>query len=110
MFPPKQLRDMVHWTNIELSNYLELKQTSSSELLKLFGILILMTKFEFTSRASFWLTMAWSMYQPTPQFGLTGMSKHMFEDLEFGGAISLTSLLWWGLHLSNIDGSWLTIL
>jgi hypothetical protein len=33
MFPPKQLLDMVHWTNIELSK-LDLKQTSSSELLK----------------------------------------------------------------------------
>ncbi len=80
MFPPKQLLDMVHWTNIELSK-LELKQTSSSELLKLFGILILTTKFEFTTMNSLWQTTAWSKYQPAPQFGLTGGLKHRFEDL-----------------------------
>ncbi|KAI2490544.1 Transposase IS4 [Fragilaria crotonensis] len=80
MFPPKQLLDMVHWTNCELGK-LELKQTSSSELLKLFGIIILTTKFEFTSRTSLWQTTAWTKYQPAPQFGLTGMSKHRFEDL-----------------------------
>ena len=80
MFPPKQLHDMVHWTNRELIK-LALKETSSSELLKLFGIFILTTKFEFTSRTSLWQTTAWSKYQPAPQFGLTGMSKHRFEDL-----------------------------
>jgi hypothetical protein len=80
MFPPKQLLDMVGWTNRQLSK-LELRETTESELLKLFGIFILTTKFEFTTRTSLWQTTAWSKYRPAPQFGLTGMSKHRFEDL-----------------------------
>jgi hypothetical protein len=80
MFPPKQLLDMVEWTNVQL-NKLVLKETSGSELLKLFGLFILTTKFEFTKRTSLWQTTASSKYRPAPQFGLTGMSKHRFEDL-----------------------------
>jgi hypothetical protein len=80
MFPPKQLSDMVHWTNVQL-NKASLKETTPSEILKFFGILILMTKFAFTSRASLWNTVAWSKYLPAPQFGLTGMSKQRFKDL-----------------------------
>ena len=53
MFPPKQLSDMVHWTNRELVK-LDLKQTTESELLKLFGMFILMSRFEFTSRHTLW--------------------------------------------------------
>jgi hypothetical protein len=59
MFPPKQLSDMVHWTNVQL-NKASLKETSVTEVLKFFGILILMTKFEFTTRASLMNTIAWS--------------------------------------------------
>jgi Transposase IS4 len=55
--------------------------TTASELLEFFGVLILPTKFEFTTRQLLWNTMAWSKYQPAPQFGLTGMSRHRFEDL-----------------------------
>jgi Transposase IS4 len=80
MFPPKQLTDMVRWTNVELYES-SLKQTTTSEMLKFFGVIILMTKFEFTSRASLWSTTASSKYRPAPQFGLTGMSKHRFEEL-----------------------------
>ena len=80
MFPPKQLTDMVRWTNLQLLRS-SLKLTDASELLKFFGVLILTTKFEFTTRASLWSTMAWSKYRPAPQFGMTGMSKHRFEEL-----------------------------
>ena len=80
MLSPKQLLDVVEWTNVQL-NKLALKETSGSELLKLFGLFILTTKFEFTKRTSLWQTTASSKYRPAPQFGLTGMSKHRFEDL-----------------------------
>ncbi|KAI2512652.1 Transposase IS4 [Fragilaria crotonensis] len=80
MFPPKQLTDMVRWTNIQLQKS-SMKETTPSEVLKFFGILILTTTFEFTTRASLWNTTAWSKYRPAPQFGLTGMSKNRFEDL-----------------------------
>jgi hypothetical protein len=71
---------MVRWTNIQLHKS-SMKETMPSEVLKFFGILILTTTFEFTSRTSLWNTTAWSKYQPAPQFGLTGMSKNRFEDL-----------------------------
>jgi hypothetical protein len=48
MFPPKQLIDMVELTNTELTK-LELNKTNCSEMLKFFGVILLMTKFEFTS-------------------------------------------------------------
>ena len=80
MFPPKQLVAMVDLTNIELAK-LEANTTNISELLKFFGVLILMTSFEFTSRASLWSSVAPMKYKPAPHFGLTGMSKHRFNDL-----------------------------
>jgi hypothetical protein len=70
MFPQKQLVSMVDLTNYELAK-LELNATNTSELLELFGVLILMTFFEFTSRASLWSSVAPMKYQPAPHFGLT---------------------------------------
>lgn len=80
MFPPKQLLHMVDLTNAELLK-LDLQPTNTSEILKFFGVLILMTSFEFTSRASLWTSVAPSKYRPAPHFGRTGMSKHRFNDL-----------------------------
>jgi len=60
---------------------LEANTTNTLELLKFFGVLILMTSFEFTSRASLWSSVAPMKYRPAPHFGLTGMSKHRFDDL-----------------------------
>jgi hypothetical protein len=39
MFPPKQLTDMVRWTNMQLQKS-SMKETMPSEVLKFFGILI----------------------------------------------------------------------
>ena len=80
MFPPKQLIMMVDLTNNELAK-LDANPTNTSELLKFFGVLILMTSFEFTSRASLWSSVAPMKYRPAPHFGLTGMSKHQFDGL-----------------------------
>ena len=71
---------MVRWTNVQLLES-SLRQTTASEMLKFFEVIILTTKFEFTTRASLWNTTAWLKYRPAPQFGLTGMSKHRFEEL-----------------------------
>jgi hypothetical protein len=79
MFPLKQLVAMVYLTNIELAK-LEANTTNTSECLKFFGVLILMTFFEFTLRASLWSSVAPMKYKPAPHFGLTGMSKHSFDD------------------------------
>ncbi len=61
MFPPKQLTDMVRWTNVQLLE-LSLRQITASEMLKFFGVIILTTKFEFMTRASVWYATAWSKY------------------------------------------------
>ena len=80
MFSPKQLRAMVELTNIELTK-LELQTTNTSEMLKFFGLLILITTYEFSSRASLWaMTAPPVKYRPAPQFGRTGMSRKRFDD------------------------------
>ena len=80
MFPPKQLQTMLQHTNAVLDTN-SLQKTNISEMLKWFGVIILTTKFEFASRRSLWNTVSASKYRPAPQFGLTGMSKHRFEEL-----------------------------
>ncbi|KAI2514170.1 Transposase IS4 [Fragilaria crotonensis] len=56
-------------------------KTNTSEMLKFFGVIILTTKFKFTSRRSLWNTVATSKYRPAPHFGQTGMSRNRFEEL-----------------------------
>jgi hypothetical protein len=48
------------------------------EILKFFGDLILMAKFEFGSKASLWSTTAPSKYIPAPANGRTDMSRNRF--------------------------------
>ena len=81
MFPPKQLVAMVDLTNIELVKLEANNTTNTLELLKFFGVLILVTSFEFTPRASLWSSVAPMKYKPAPHFGLTGMSKYRFNNL-----------------------------
>ena len=58
------------------------QKTSENEILKMFGILVLMTRFEFSSRASLWSTTAPSKFVPAVCFGkTTGMPRHRFDDL-----------------------------
>jgi hypothetical protein len=71
---------MVRLTNIQL-HLKELALTTKGEVLKWFGIVILMTKFEFSKRATLWQTVANSKYLPAPKFGATGMSRNRFDDL-----------------------------
>jgi hypothetical protein len=80
MFPKKQLEEMVNATSLELEIYNK-GPTSTGEMLKFFGVLILATRFEFGTRASLWNTTSSSKYIPAPCFGKTGMSKNRFDDL-----------------------------
>jgi len=58
------------------------KQTTTiGELLKWFGVLILVTRFEFGSRADSWSEKPRCKYMPAPGFGKTGMSRQRFDDL-----------------------------
>ena len=80
MFPLHQLTEMVRFTNAELRSKTK-RETTKSELLKLFGVMILITKHEFTSQAQLWSTVAQSKYQTAALFGKTGMSRNRFDNL-----------------------------
>jgi Transposase IS4 len=80
MFPPKELSLIVVETNIQFQNS-NLPPTSKGEVLKFFGVLILMTRFEFDSRQRLWLRSRISKYIPAPQLGDTGISRDRFDAL-----------------------------
>ena len=82
-FPKDQLKFMVDKINIHLcqDGCLPL---STGELLKWFGVTILMTQFEFGDRSSLWATSCsrWNKYVPPASFGeKTGMSRQRYDDI-----------------------------
>jgi hypothetical protein len=80
MFPPQQLNEMVRLTNLNLHKKKK-RLTTIGETIKLFGVLILSTRFEFGTRASLWSINPSSKYRPAPAFGRTGMPRHRFDEL-----------------------------
>jgi hypothetical protein len=89
MFPPDQLATIVtltseHLIGLDKENTTpgDIKDpTTPGEILKLFGVLILITRYEFSSRASLWSKTAPTKYQPAPSFGRTGMSRHRLDSV-----------------------------
>jgi hypothetical protein len=79
-FPPAQLSTMLRLTNLALIAGSR-KITTKGELLKYFGVMILCTRYEFTSRASLWSTTAPSKYVSAAGLGKTGMARTRFDDL-----------------------------
>ena len=53
----------------------------AGEIVKFFGVMLLVTQFEFGSRASLWSNMSTNKHIPAPLFGLTGMPQKQFDDL-----------------------------
>ena len=80
MFPKKQLEEMVVNTS-EALNIKGKPSTSTGEMLKFFGVMILATRYEFGCRRSLWSTNQTSKYLASPSFGRTGMSKNRFDDM-----------------------------
>jgi hypothetical protein len=78
MFPPNELATIVTLTSEQLVHQ-QKDPTTTGEILKLFGVLILITRYEFLARASLWSNMAPTKYQPAPSFRCTGMSRHRFD-------------------------------
>ena len=80
LFPPQQLQLILQLTNNELAiarkNY-----TTAGEIVKFFGVMLLVTRFEFGSWASLWSNVTTNKYIPAPSFGLTGMPWKRFDDL-----------------------------
>jgi hypothetical protein len=78
MFPPDELCDIVALTSERLTAK-GWNPVTTGEILKFFGVLVLTTRFEFSSRASLWSTTAPSAYESAPCFGKTGMSRNRFD-------------------------------
>ena len=80
LFPPEQLQLILQLTNNELAmarkNY-----TTAGEIVKFFGVMLRVTRFEFGSQASLWSNATTNKYIPAPSFGLTGMPWKWFYDL-----------------------------
>jgi len=77
MFPPKQLQLMVEETNKQIG--IHFKPISPGELMKFFGVCLLITRCEFADRRSLWSTSSLSKYSAAPCFGKTGMPKDRFD-------------------------------
>ena len=80
LFLPQQLQLILQLTNNKLAmarkNY-----TMAGEIVKLFGVMLLVIQFEFGSWASLWSNMTTNKYIPAPLFGLTGMPRKRFDNL-----------------------------
>ena len=57
MFPPNHLLKIFQLKNTQLAKVRQ-RETNWKEILKFFSVLVLMTRFEFVSRSSLWLTFA----------------------------------------------------
>jgi hypothetical protein len=80
MFPPKALTHTLHQTNRCLKKR-GVGETDMEELIKFFGVLILCTRFEFTSRGSLWSGESYTRFHHSPNLGCTGMSRNRFDAL-----------------------------
>ena len=80
MFPPTQLEAVIDLTNKKLQKHNH-KRTTNGELLKWFGVLIIITRFEFGSRRDVWSQTPSSKYVLALCLGNTGVTKHRFDTL-----------------------------
>ena len=77
MFPIKHLEVIKHLTNVKLEEH-SIRLVTFKEILKFFGVLILLTRFTVPSRRDLWKTKSLK-YVPTPALGNT-MSRKRFEE------------------------------
>ena len=80
-FPDKQTILNLRTTNIKL-NFKRKKERNRPEFYKLLGIIILITWFKFTTRASLWSRAPIRKYIPAQNLGMTtSMSRPQFDEL-----------------------------
>ena len=81
VFPREQLKMMVEETSVKLAVDGS-PRTTQGEILKFFGVMLLIARFEFGDRRSLWATKPSCKYIPTPNFGeKTGMTRDRFTAL-----------------------------
>lgn len=80
-FPIEQTNLTIRLTNARLSAKGK-KELDKREFYKFLGVMILITRFEFTSRASLWSPVSINKYIPAVKLGaMTGMSRPRFDDI-----------------------------
>ena len=79
MFPMLHLRTIVDQTNLNLARHAK-RFTSTSEILKFFGVLVLITRYEYGDCHNLWSTTSSSQYVTAPNFTRI-MPRHRFESL-----------------------------
>jgi len=79
-FPKTQLVWMLNNLNSSLVAN-DKKPSAIGELLKWFGVLMLMTRFECGDHSSLWSDQTTCKCMPPPCFGKTGMSRNRFHDM-----------------------------
>ena len=78
IFPPAQLTQCTVLTNKVLKKE-KLKETTTGEILIFFGIIVLMSKFEFNKRRDLWTNTSQFRYVSAPALGKTGMARKRFD-------------------------------
>ncbi len=77
MFPMSHLPAIVSLTNEQLARHAK-PATNASEILRFFGVLVLMSRYEFGPRRELWMTSSANKYIPAPNFTRI-MPNHRFE-------------------------------
>ena len=96
-FPQTHLLNVLKATNARLTGK-QVPPTTSGEVLRFFGILVLLTRLEFSERRSLWSSETHSNYLTSPNLGRI-MSKHRFECL-------VECIAWSGVHTSPDEDRW----
>lgn len=99
MFPQGHLSEMVYSTNHRLEQR-DLPITTKGELLRFFGVLVLLTRCQFGNRRSLWSNRSVSKYLSPPSFG-NAMSRQRFEVIRQN--IAFTG---YATDVSNMDDRW----
>ena len=81
MFPPNELEVIINTTNHKLEEK-QIIKTTRGEIIRFFGTLILITKYEFGSRSSLWSSHPPTKYENAPMFGAkTGFTRKRFNEI-----------------------------
>ena len=80
VFPQPHFRNIIRWTNDELANAY-LKPTNEAEVLKFFGIILLIPRLPQVPRKRLWSTDPLTKYSVLPNLGRTGMTRDRFKHL-----------------------------
>jgi Transposase IS4 len=78
--PPATIKRVLKETNEKLLER-EADELAIAELLRFFGVCILITRFKFGRRRELWGQATGSKYIPTANIADTGMSRHRFEEI-----------------------------